>query len=281
MSLVTLKESLYEARKNNEAVPQFNINSYLWAECILEASAELESTVIIGVTDRNVKRLGGYSFIYKMIVSMIDEWKISVPIILHLDHGQTVENCKKAIDAGFSSVMFDGSSLTLEDNISRTKEVVKYAAAFNVSTEAEIGQIGGTEDGITSGICHANPIECKMLAEETKVDALAAALGSVHGKYVGSPNLRFDIMKELNAMIEQPLVLHGASGISNSDIKKAINLGHAKINYNTELNQSIAHSTRKLLTENKDLYDPAIILLNGKKALKKVIYEKVKLLRNQ
>jgi len=280
MVFVTLNDILYGAKSERYAVPQFNINSYLWAETILEVSQKHFSPVIIGVTDKNVERLGGYSFVKRMIELMVKEWEINTKIVLHLDHGQSVENCKKAIDAGFSSVMIDGSSLPLGKNMEVTKEVVEYAKSFHVSVEGEIGAVGGTEDGVTANIKYADPDECLKFVQSTKVDALAAALGSVHGPYVGEPDLKFEIMSILSETIEQPLVLHGASGISDRDIQKAIEYGHAKINFNTELNIAIAQTTRNLLSRNETIYDPKEIILNGKQALKKVINEKIELLNN-
>lgn len=280
MAFTSLKELLTDAKEQRFAIPQFNINGYLWAESILEVAQSEKSPIIVGVTDKNVKRLGGYSFIREMVNLMIDKWQINVPVVLHLDHGKSVDNCVEAIVSGFSSVMFDGSHLSLDENIRLTSQVVNYAKKYDVSVEGEIGAIGGTEDGITSEIAYANPDDCLRFVVETGIDALAAALGSVHGPYNGIPNLKFDVMAILDRNIQQPLVLHGASGISDEQIKRAIELGHAKINYNTELNLAWAKDIRILLNDQPNVYDPKIILLTEKKALKRVIIEKIQLLKN-
>lgn len=280
MTFVSLNEVLPQARERQVAVPQFNINGFLWAETILEVAQIKGYEVIIGVTDRNVPRLGGYRLIKRVIQAMINEWGITVPVVLHLDHGQSVENCIDAIDAGFSSVMFDGSHKPLDENIRDTIKVYEYAHDRGVSVEGEIGAVGGTEDGITSGISHADPADCVTFIQETNVDALAAALGSVHGPYQGEPDLQFEVMNILKQMIEIPFVLHGASGIPEDQIIQTIQLGHAKINYNTELNQSWAHELRTRLTDDSSLYDPNELIPSSKEGLKKVIIEKFELLRS-
>lgn len=281
MAFVSLNQLLPKAREERYAIPQFNINGYLWAEAILEVAEKQQKPIIIGVTDKNVERLGGYNFIREMIFQMIDKWGIGVPIVLHLDHGKSIESCKKAIDAGFSSVMFDGSHLPLNENIKLTKEIVEYASEENVSVEGEIGGIGGSEDGVTSNILHADPVDCVKFHKETGVDALAAALGSVHGQYKGEPDLKFEVIQTIKESINVPLVLHGASGIPEDQLQKAIGLGHAKINFNTELNQCWAQATRKLLQEQPDLYDPKVVLGEQKKALKVIATNKIDLLYNR
>lgn len=280
MEFVSLNDVLPQAKTGKYAVPQFNINGYLWVEAIIEAAKELDKSIIIGVTDKNVERLGGYEYISNLIKLVYDHYCPSQPLVLHLDHGQSVDNCKQAIDAGFSSVMFDGSQLSIEDNISQTKEVVDYAHANNVSVEGEVGSVGGVEDGMTSNVRYADPEQCIFFIQETKVDALAAALGSVHGDYIEKPNLQFKLMNEINASTVTPLVLHGASGIKDSDIKKVIDYGHTKVNYNTDLNKSVANAWRDLLIEDRKLYDPKILLEKGKIAIKEVVSEKIKLLNN-
>lgn len=280
MKFVSLNDVLPQAKAGNFAVPQFNVNGYLWVEAIIEAANELEKSIIIGVTDKNVERLGGYAYIANLINIVYDYYAPSQPLVLHLDHGQSVSNCKKAIDAGFSSVMFDGSKLSIEDNISRTKEVVNYAHANNVSVEGEVGSVGGVEDGITSNVRYADPEQCIYFIKETKIDALAAALGSVHGDYIEKPNLQFKFMNIINANTMTPLVLHGASGINDSDIRKVINYGHAKVNYNTDLNKSVANVWRDILIEDRKLYDPKILLEKGKNAIKEVVTQKIELLNN-
>lgn len=280
MKFATLNDLLPQAKAGEYAIPQFNINGYLWIEAIIEEAVNQDKSVIIGVTDRNVARLGGYKYIHDLIYLVYKSYSPSLPLVLHLDHGQSVENCMKAIDAGFSSVMFDGSGLVYEDNKSRTREVVNYAKKFGVSVEGELGSVGGVEDGMTANIHYADPNQCFSFVEETGIDALAAALGSVHGEYIDEPNLQFDLMKKIRRLTEVPLVLHGASGISESDIRKVIGLGHAKINYNTEINKAVAQSLRDLLLSDKNLYDPKSIITTSKKAIKNVVQTKIKLLNN-
>lgn len=278
MKFVSLNDLLPQAKKKKIGVPQFNINGYLWIEAILEAATETNKPIIIGVTDRNIQRLGGYRYVSELINLVHDRYSPSSSVVLHLDHGQTVENCKKAIDAGFSSVMFDGSQLELEENISRTKEVVEYAHERNVSVEGEVGSVGGVEDGMTANIKYADPDECLRFIKETGVDALAAALGSVHGEYIEEANLQFDIMEQINNHTDVPLVLHGASGIIDEEIHRILNLGHAKVNYNTELNQEFAKSLRQLFVDDEETYDPKLILEQGKEAIKKMAIQKINLL---
>ncbi len=269
---------LPKAKQNHYAVGQFNINSFQWVEAILRAAERQQSPVILASTDRIVDYLGGVNVIAATTKKMIEEMNITVPVVLHLDHGFTVERCTAAIDAGYSSVMYDGSSLPLPENIQRTREVVAYAKAHHVSVEAEIGSVGGTEDGVTSGIQYADPNECYQLVAATRVDALAAALGSVHGPYQGEPNLAFDLMKEISDnLMDVPFALHGGSGIPDYQIIKAIRYGHAKINVNTECNQAWAQTIRTLLTEKPDLYSPPDILGPGMAAIEQVVTRKIQL----
>lgn len=280
MNIVSLNEILPLAREKGIAVPQFNINGFQWIEAIVEVVEKNKLPVIIAVTDRNVDRLGGYRLIAKQIKMMIDERDIKSNVVIHLDHGQSVENCIKAIDAGFSSVMYDGSREALEINIQNSKKVTEYAHRYNVSVEGEIGKIGGKEDGISGKIVFADPQDCRRLVSESNLDALAPALGSVHGEYVGEPNLQFDIMNTINRLLEVPLVLHGASGISAKDLQKAINLGHAKINFNTELNKSWAKSLKNIFYKEPNIYDPAEILSLSKQGLIEVIENKMLICNN-
>ena len=266
---------LPQARLENRAVPQFNINGYQWIEAIINVVKGTGDPVIIAVTDRNVERLGGYSYIVKLIKFMLEEKNVSSPVAIHLDHGQTTDNVMKAIDAGFSSVMYDGSHEPLEVNIANTKLVTDYAKQYNVTVEGEIGGIGGVEDGMVGGVRYADPDECQRLVAETGLDALAPALGSVHGVYVGDPNLQFETMEVINNRLDIPLVLHGASGLSVEDIHQAISLGHAKINFNTELNQAWTRELRKILADQPNTYDPKDILTASKFGLEQEI--KIKL----
>lgn len=273
---VSMKELLNEA-KNKYAIGQFNMNSFQWVQATLKAAEEENSPVIIASSDRVVDYLGGFHLISSTVKKIMEEMNITVPVVMHLDHGLSVERCKEAIDAGYSSVMFDGSKLPLEENIKLTKEVVEYASSRGVSVEAELGSVGGTEDGITGGVQYADPKECLRLVEEAKVDALAAALGSVHGPYQGEPQLGFVEMKEISELTNVPLVLHGGSGIPDYQIKKCIELGHAKINVNTECNQAWSETVRKILIEDKDLFNPQAILIPGMEAITNVVKEKMQL----
>ncbi|WP_058308549.1 class II fructose-1,6-bisphosphate aldolase [Gracilibacillus massiliensis] len=275
--LVSMKDMIVEAKKNHYAVGQFNINSFQWVTAILRAAEKERSPVIIASTDRIVEYLGGLKLIASTTRKIVEEMQITVPVALHLDHGFTVEQCKRAIDAGYSSVMIDGSKYSIDENIKMTQEVVDYAKKFGVSVEAEIGSVGGTEDGVVGGIKYADPDECFRIVEETKVDALAAALGSVHGEYKGEPKFAFDLMKEISEGTDIPLALHGGSGIPDHQIVQAIEYGHAKINVNTESNKAWAETLRKLLTDDPKLFSPPDILGPGMDAITQVVQEKMRL----
>ncbi|WP_152655861.1 class II fructose-1,6-bisphosphate aldolase [Oceanobacillus sp. CFH 90083] len=278
MTFVSLKELMPEAKKNRYAVGQFNINTFQWVEATLRIAEKEKSPVILASTDRIVDYLGGFKLIAATIKKMVEEMGITVPVVLHLDHGLSVERCKEAVDAGYSSVMYDGSKLSLDENIANTKEVVAYANKQHVSVEAEIGSVGGTEDGITSGIKYAAPNECYRLVEETGVDLLAAALGSVHGVYQGEPKLAFDLMQEISANLnEVPLALHGGSGIPAHQIVKAIEYGHAKINVNTECNQAWVKAVREYVEQHPDSHNIPEIMQTGMHAIEKVVTEKMHL----
>ncbi|WP_068673403.1 class II fructose-1,6-bisphosphate aldolase [Oceanobacillus sp. Castelsardo] len=273
---VSMKELLIEA-KNKYAIGQFNMNNFQWVQAILKAAEEEKSPVIIASSDRIVDYLGGFRLVASTVEKMMKEMNITVPVVMHLDHGLSVERCKEAIDAGYSSVMFDGSKYSIEQNIVMTSEVVAYASKKGVSVEAEVGSVGGTEDGVTGGVEYASPLECERLVKEAKVDALAAALGSVHGPYQGEPKLGFDEMREISELTDVPLVLHGGSGIPDYQIKKCIELGHAKINVNTECNVAWADTVRQILTNDKELYNPQSILIPAMDAITEVVKEKMQL----
>ncbi|HWJ79958.1 MAG TPA: ketose-bisphosphate aldolase, partial [Niallia sp.] len=223
-----------------------------------------------------VDYLGGFKTIVVGVKQLVKELNITVPVALHLDHGMSVDRCKMAIDAGFSSVMIDGSHYSIEENIMMTKEVVEYAKPKGVSVEAEVGTVGGMEDGLIGGIQYADPLECVRLVNEAGIDALAAALGSVHGPYQGEPVLGFAEMKQIADLTGVPLVLHGGSGIPDHQIKKAIELGHAKINVNTECLQAWAKAVRQVLVENPDVYDARFILTPGMEAVKETVRNKIR-----
>ncbi len=274
--LVSMKEMLSNARQKRYAVGQYNINSLQWAQAILQAAEEEQAPVIVATSDRLVDYLGGFTTIVGMIEGLLQEMNITVPVALHLDHGMSVERCKQAIDAGFSSVMFDGSHFPIDKNIEMTKEVVNYAKLKGVSVEGEVGTVGGMEDGLIGNINYADPADCLRLVEEAGIDALAAALGSVHGPYQGEPKLGFDEMKTISDITNVPLVLHGGSGIPNYQIQKAIALGHAKINVNTECLQAWTKAVRQVLEKDYEVYDPRTILTPGKEAIIAKVKEKMK-----
>ncbi|WP_099221771.1 class II fructose-1,6-bisphosphate aldolase [Listeria costaricensis] len=275
MAFVSMTHLLKDAEKNGYAVGQFNINGLIWAQAILRTAERLKSPVIIASSDRIVDYLGGFKTIAQMVDALMKEMNITIPVVLHLDHGQTVERCIAAVDAGYSSVMYDGSHLPIEENIRNTKKVADYAHAKFVSVEAEVGSVGGMEDGLVGGIKYADLHECVRLVEETQIDALAAALGSVHGKYQGEPVLGFDEMQAIRAAIDIPLVLHGASGIPLAQLKKAIAYGHAKININTECNLAWRQALQETMEENLEVFEPRALLLPSITAIERVVEEKM------
>lgn len=275
--LVSMKEMLQNAKDNNYAIGQFSMNNFQWVQATLKSAEKANSPVIIGSSDSIVDYLGGFNLIVATVKNMIKEMNITVPVVLHLDHAQTVSRCKEAVDAGYSSVMFDGSKLPLEQNIALTKEVVEYAQPKGVSVEAEIGSVGGNEDGLIGEVIYADPQECLRLVKETQVDVLAAALGSVHGPYKGEPKLGFAEMEEISNLIDIPLALHGGSGIPEDQIKKSIRLGHAKVNVNTECSQAWAQTIREILTNDQDLYNPKLILEPALEAISNVVSDQIEL----
>ena len=279
--LVSAKEMLNKAREGKHAVGQFNINNLEWTKSILLTSQELQSPVILGVSEGAGKYMTGFKTVAAMVKAMMEELNITVPVALHLDHG-TYEGCYKCIKAGFSSIMFDGSHYPIEENIEKTKELVKIAHAMGLSLEAEVGSIGGEEDGVVGlGEC-ADPAECKAIAD-LGVDFLAAGIGNIHGKYPANwPGLRFDVLEAVKAQVgDMPLVLHGGTGIPEDMIKKAISLGVAKINVNTECQLTFAEATRKYIEAGKDQqgkgYDPRKLLAPGAEAIKGTVKEKMEL----
>ena len=279
--LVSAKEMLNKAREGKYAVGQFNINNLEWTKSILLTSQELQSPVILGVSEGAGKYMTGFKTVAAMVKAMMEELNITVPVALHLDHG-TYEGCYKCIKAGFSSIMFDGSHYPIEENIEKTKELVKIAHAMGLSLEAEVGSIGGEEDGVVGlGEC-ADPAECKAIAD-LGVDFLAAGIGNIHGKYPANwPGLRFDVLEAVKAQVgDMPLVLHGGTGIPEDMIKKAISLGVAKINVNTECQLTFAEATRKYIEAGKDQqgkgYDPRKLLAPGAEAIKGTLKEKMDL----
>ena len=279
--LVSAKEMLEKARAGKYAVGQFNINNLEWTKSILLTAQELNSPVILGVSEGAGKYMTGFKTVAAMVSAMIDELNITIPVALHLDHG-TYEGCYKCIKAGFSSIMFDGSHYPIEENIEKTTELVKLCHGKGLSIEAEVGSIGGEEDGVIGrGEC-ADPNECKMIAD-LGVDMLAAGIGNIHGKYPANwEGLSFETLDAVQQLTgKMPLVLHGGTGIPDDMIKKAISLGVAKINVNTECQLSFADATRKYIEAGKDLegkgYDPRKLLKPGAEAIQATVKEKMEL----
>ena len=279
--LVTAKEMLEKARDGKYAVGHFNINNLEWTKAILQTAEELRSPVILGVSEGAGKYMTGFKTVVGMVNGMLEEMKITVPVALHLDHG-TYEGCLKCIDAGFSSIMFDGSHYPIEENVEKTKELIRICHEKGMSLEAEVGAIGGEEDGVIGmGEC-ADPNECKMIAD-LGVDMLAAGIGNIHGKYPANwKGLSFETLAAVKEAVgDMPLVLHGGTGIPEDMIKKAISLGVAKINVNTECQLAFADATRKYIEAGKDLegkgFDPRKLLAPGAEAIKATVKTKMEL----
>ena len=279
--LVSATEMLKKAKAGHYAVGQFNINNLEWTKAILLTAQECNSPVILGVSEGAGKYMGGYDVIMGMVNGLIKDQNITVPVAVHLDHG-SYDHCYKCMIAGFPSVMFDGSKYSIEENIAKTKELVNVAHANGVSIEAEVGSIGGEEDGVIGmGEC-ADPAECKMVAD-LGVDFLAAGIGNIHGKYPANwAGLQFDVLDKIQQQTgDMPLVLHGGTGIPDDMIKKAITLGVAKINVNTECQLVFADATRKYIEAGKDLegkgFDPRKVLAPGFKAIQDKVKEKMEL----
>lgn len=277
MALVNMCSMLAKAKAGKYAVGQFNINNLEWTKTILETAQENNSPVILGVSEGAAKYMGGFDTIVGMVKGLVKNLNITVDVAIHLDHGSTFENCKKAIDAGFTSVMIDGSHHPIDDNIKMTKEVVEYAHARGASVEAEVGTVGGNEDGVIGGIKYADCGECVRIVKEAGVDALAPALGSVHGPYQGEPVLGFVEMKEIQEATDMPLVLHGGTGIPDDKIKKAISCGTCKINVNTECQLAFNKLLRAWIADEKNAntYDPRKILGPAAKGIKAAVTEKM------
>lgn len=279
MPLVSMKDMLNTAKDNSYAVGQFNLNNLEYAQAILEAAEEEKSPVILGVSEGAGRYMGGFSVVVAIVKALMKENKTTVPVAIHLDHGSSFEACAQAIHAGFPSVMIDGSHLPLEENIAITKKVVELAHIHNVSVEAELGRIGGEEDDLVvddADAMYAIPEECERLINETNVDCFAPALGSVHGPYKGEPNLGFDRMQEVFNLTKVPLVLHGGTGIPVKDIQRAISLGTAKINVNTENQIVQAKKVREVLADNPDMYDPRKYMGPGRDAIKQAVISKMR-----
>ena len=272
---------LAKARDGKYAVGHFNINNLEWTKAILQTAEELRSPVILGVSEGAGKYMGGYKTVVGMVNGMLEELNITVPVALHLDHG-SYEGCLKCIEAGFSSIMFDGSHYPIEENVEKTKELIRICREKGMSLEAEVGAIGGEEDGVAGRGEVADAQQCKMIAD-LGIDMLAAGIGNIHGKYPANwQGLDFDALEKIKQATEgMPLVLHGGTGIPRDMIKKSISLGVAKINVNTECQLSFAAATRKYIEKGKDLqgkgYDPRKLLAPGFEAIKATVKEKMEL----
>ena len=279
--LVSATEMLKKARDGHYAVGQFNINNLEWTKAILLTAQELNSPVILGVSEGAGKYMTGFKTVAAMVKAMVDSMGITVPVALHLDHG-TYEGCKACIEAGFSSIMFDGSHYPIDENVAKTTELVELAHSKGISIEAEVGSIGGEEDGVIGAGEVADPAECAKIAS-LGIDFLAAGIGNIHGKYPANwKGLDFEALDKIHAATDGiPLVLHGGTGIPAEMIKKAISLGVSKINVNTECQLSFAAATREYIEAGKDLqgkgFDPRKLLAPGFEAIKATVKEKMEL----
>lgn len=276
--LVNAKEMLDKAYENGYAIAHFNTNNLEWTRAILEACEQKQTAVIIAASEGANKYMGGYKVVADLVKNLHDSLDITVPVAIHLDHG-TYDGAKACIEAGFTSVMFDGSSLPLEENLEKTREIVELAHAKGISVEAEVGGIGGEEDGVTSAGELADVDECKKLAS-CGIDFIAAGIGNIHGVYPADwQGLNFDRLSEISDAVNMPIVLHGGTGIPEDQIKKAIELGVSKINVNTECQLAFAKATREYIEAGKDKegkgFDPRKLLAPGTNAIKEVVYQKL------
>jgi fructose-bisphosphate aldolase class II len=279
--LVSAKEMLIKAHDGGYGVAQININNLEWTKTVLQTVNDLKSPVILGVSEGAAKYMGGYKTVVAMVKALDEFYNVTVPVAIHLDHG-TYKGSFEALEAGFTSIMFDGSHYDFEENLAKTKEVVAACHAKGVSVEAEVGSIGGEEDGVIGMGEFADPEECRIISE-TGIDFLAAGIGNIHGSYPANwPGLNFDVLKQVQDVTNgKPLVLHGGTGIPAEQVKKAISLGVSKINVNTDLQLVFAAATRKYIEDGKDLvgkgFDPRKLLAPGCEAIKKVVTDKVEM----
>ena len=277
MPLVSMTDMLKKAKSEGYAVGQFNINNLEFTQAILQAAQEEKSPVILGVSEGAGRYIGGFKTVVKIVEGLLEDYKVTVPVAIHLDHGSSFDKCKEAIDAGFTSVMIDASHHPFEENITLTKQVVEYAHPKGISVEAELGMVGGQEDDVqANGVIYADGKECEELVKQTGVDCLAPALGSVHGPYKGEPNLGFNEMEEISNGTGVPLVLHGGTGIPTKDIQKSISLGTAKINVNTENQIASAKCVREVLAANPNMYDPRKYLGPARDVIKETVIGKIR-----
>ena len=273
---MNFKEILLKAKNEHYAIPQFNINNLEWTKYILEVCEEEKSPVFLGVSQGAAKYMGGFNTVVGMVNGLKKDLGITVPVMTHLDHASTVELCKSAVDAGFDSIMFDGSKYEYNENVKLTNEVKDYLT--NQLFEAEIGKIGGEEDGVASTEYFTSLSEAENFIGKTNIDMLAPALGSVHGIYKGKPNIQTHIMKDISQKTNMPLVLHGGSGLPENILKECIQNGISKINFNTELQISWHNGVTKFFLENKDVYDPRKVISSGEERMKNTIREYIRIL---
>lgn len=276
--LTNSKELLIDAKEKKYCVPHLNINNLEWTRFILEECENLKSPVIIGVSEGAAKYMGGFKTVSDMVRNLYDYLNITIPVVLHLDHGTTFESCKEAIDAGFTSVMIDASHLPLNENIETTKQVVDYARGNNVTVEAEVGCLAGEEDGIKNDEMYTNVEDAKVFCLETNIDSFAPAVGNAHGLYKGEPKLDFNRIKEIREVTNLPLVMHGGSGIPEHQLKEAIDCGICKLNINTELQVAWTKDLRVFLNKDNETYDPRKVIKSGEQAIKETVKEKCELL---
>ncbi|MFT4415361.1 class II fructose-bisphosphate aldolase [Fredinandcohnia humi] len=277
MPLVSMKEMLEKAKAEGYAVGQFNLNNLEFTQAILQAAQEENSPVILGVSEGAARYMGGFKTVVAMVKALMEDYNVTVPVAIHLDHGSSFESCAKAIHAGFTSVMIDASHHPFEENIAITSKVVELAHYHGVSVEAELGTVGGQEDDVVAdGVIYADADECVELVNRTGIDCLAPALGSVHGPYKGEPNLGFKEMEEIGNRTGLPLVLHGGTGIPTKDIQKAISLGTAKINVNTENQIASAKTVREVLAAKPNEYDPRKYLGPARDSIRETVKGKIR-----
>lgn len=272
---------LNEAKKNRDVIYHFNINNLEWARIILEECNKLNKPVILGVSEGAIKYMGGYHVVVDMVKALIKDLDIKIDVCLHLDHGSSFDSCKKAVDAGFTSVMIDASKLDLENNIIETSKVVTYAHEFGVAVEAEIGHVGGVEDNIVSSVLLADYDECLRFVKETNIDSLAPAIGTVHGIYKGELNIDFDLIKRLSDSLNIPLVMHGGSGLDDDILRKAIQSGITKINVNSDIQSVWYNAVCEFIRNNPGVYDPRKVIMSGSDAMIKFIDNKINLLKEE
>ena len=276
--LVNGKKMLDEARRDGRVIYHFNINNLEWAKIILEKCNELNTPVILGVSEGAIRYMGGYRVVSSLVRSLILDLNININVCLHLDHGSSFDSCKEAIDSGFTSVMIDASKLPLEENIKETKKVVDYAHQRDITVEAELGHVGGMEDDVKSTILLADFDECIRFVKETGIDSFAPAIGTVHGIYKGMLNIDYDLISKLRNSLSVPLVMHGGSGLSHDILRHAIKCGITKINVNSDIQYVWSEAVKDFIKNNPNVYDPRKIIYSGKDAMDRFIEEKINIL---